>query len=114
MTLQEAIIHAKEKSKSLSGKCAQEHLQLAEWLEELQSLRKTSRWVPVSERLPNNYQQVLAQWEKPNHILNETHIFYDIMCIDSMGEWNNGCGIPNGKVVAWMPLPESYKEDETK
>lgn len=39
MTLEEAIIHCKEKACS-NTQCAIEHGQLAEWLEELQEYRK--------------------------------------------------------------------------
>lgn len=39
MTIAEAIEHCIEKSKSTNCKCAKEHLQLAEWLIELQELR---------------------------------------------------------------------------
>ena len=41
MTIDEAIEHCKEKARFCSiKKCADEHLQLAEWLEELKKLRK--------------------------------------------------------------------------
>lgn len=39
MTLQEAIVHAKEKAEKLNGTCAREHSQLVKWLEELQQYR---------------------------------------------------------------------------
>ena len=32
--------------------CAKEHRQLAGWLKELKQLREQTRWIPVSERLP--------------------------------------------------------------
>ena len=41
MTLEEAIIHSKEKACG-NTQCALEHRQLAEWLKELQSLRRYS------------------------------------------------------------------------
>ena len=37
MTLDEAIIHCKEKAQGCS-ECSEEHRQLAEWLEELEEL----------------------------------------------------------------------------
>lgn len=39
MTLDEAIVHAKDKSACTKGKCASDHAQLALWLEELKELR---------------------------------------------------------------------------
>ena len=42
LTLEEAIIHCKEKACD-NTQCALEHRQLAEWLEELQQYRKNAR-----------------------------------------------------------------------
>ena len=71
MTLEEAINHAREVAEKnrkcqeentiiLSNRwissmcCAEEHEQLAEWLEELKRLREKSKWIPCSERLPKD------------------------------------------------------------
>ena len=40
MTLDEAIMHAREKAESLCGECAKEHSQLAEWLTEYKKLKE--------------------------------------------------------------------------
>ncbi len=40
MTLDEAIIHAKDVAKSRCDECAEEHKQLAKWLEELQAYKQ--------------------------------------------------------------------------
>lgn len=42
MTLEEAIIHCKEKA-CANTQCGLEHRQLAEWLEELKMYRKNAR-----------------------------------------------------------------------
>lgn len=42
MTIDEAIEHALEKSKECTA-CGKEHLQLAEWLQELKVLRKENK-----------------------------------------------------------------------
>ena len=42
MTLEEAIIHCKEKACD-NTQCALEHKQLAEWLQELQQYRKNAK-----------------------------------------------------------------------
>lgn len=80
MTLDEAIKHAEEvaeQNETLSEKwqkeggekwgkttiCrerAEEHRQLAEWLKELKQLREQTRWIPVSERLPETDDEVIA------------------------------------------------------
>ena len=46
MTLDEAIVHAREVAAQLGCcECADEHKQLAEWLEELRERRKNDREV---------------------------------------------------------------------
>ena len=135
LTLDEAITHAKEVAKANRDKaesynrgedyeqikanecaaCAEEHEQLASWLEELAKRREADRWIPVSERLPEDRNLVLvtAYW----------HETYQVMQASYFGEgekngwwcvpWNN-CGkhMRNDlHVIAWKPLPEPYKEE---
>ena len=102
MTLDEAIIHAKEVSanQSVCAECQEEHKQLTEWLEELKMLREKSRWIPCSERMPEDNTDVIV-------------CFY-IGTVTEMRYWGNGIfqGIYEHTaktIVAWMPLPEPYK-----
>lgn len=103
MTLEEAIAHAKEMSENqyICEECQKEHRQLADWLEELKSLREKSKWIPCSERLPENAMNVIAQFSDGT----VTELRYA------------GNGIFEGiyeystrVIIAWMPLPEPYKE----
>ena len=103
MTLDEAIIHAKEISENqyICEECQKEHRQLADWLEELKTLREKSNWIPCSERLPENAMNVIAQFSSGT----VTELRYA------------GNGIFEGiyeystkVIIAWMPLPEPYKE----
>ena len=50
MTLEEAIIHCKEKACD-NTQCALEHRQLAEWLIELKKLRSQITWKPSDEQM---------------------------------------------------------------
>lgn len=93
------------------------------------------RWIPVSERLPENLQTVNVTWE--NHqpepyyhdikdrsfvatavYYNEDWYWYSTTCADYLGEYgrNDVDKIDEAiEIIAWMPLPESYKaESEDK
>lgn len=67
-------------------------------------------WIPVTERLPKDFEYVLCWYEyyhwSKKKILPEYGIGYVIN-----GRW--GGEVTNGKdckVLAWMPLPEPPKE----
>lgn len=71
-------------------------------------------WIPVKERLPECDEFVLAHWEKPNYRKNVTEIYFSILKLDHRKEWCGDCGIPNGRVIAWRPLPEPYCPERSK
>ena len=71
-------------------------------------------WIPVEERLPEEKQFVLATWEKPNYRKNVTEIYISILKLIHDKEWYGDCGIPNGKVTAWRPLPEPYRPERSE
>lgn len=99
--------------------------QLAEWLKELKQLREQTRWIPVSERLPEVNQRVLVT-------------SYGRVCYAMMTSVDGNSGYPifrlqdslnervicettvhseftTSRITAWMPLPQPYKaesEDE--
>ena len=66
------------------------------------------RWIPVEERLPQNYISVLVYipTAEPLPMVHEAYIGDD-------GEWHssNFYEIENEDVTHWMPLPEPPKED---
>ena len=68
-------------------------------------------WIPVDERLPEEKKSVLVQWEKYDRHLNATLTYLDVMWLDDAEEqvFETINGVPNGKVIAWRPLPEPYK-----
>ena len=106
-----AIQHCHEKAKGLRAEavsqahnpeceeCANEHEQLAEWLEELKARREADRWIPVSERLPEEYGEYLITGRYG-------YVGKDIYN-DHFKEFNKG-----NTVIAWKPLPEPYKEND--
>jgi len=90
-------------------KCAEEYRQLAELLKELKQLRKQTRWIPVSERMPDlddvlvyDGSDIFVAWWVNDGIDAGWHSFD--------GSYN-----PYTPILAWMPLPKPYKaESEDK
>lgn len=79
--------------------------------EQIIKIHGQSRWIPVEERLPEEKESVLVQWEKYDRHLNVTLTYLDVMWLDNAEEqvFETINGVPNGKVIAWRPLPEPYK-----
>ena len=86
-------------------KCAKEHRQLAEWLKELKQLREQTKWILISEKLPNEFDEVWCSTDS-EEIFKATYL----------GKMNDGtdCFDDNdgmmweGDIIAWKPLPKPY------
>lgn len=65
-----------------------------------------SRWIPVTERLPEEDGEYLVTWttSRSKRPLLE-------ICEYSCGMWDmdNGSAYSDAEVIAWMSLPECYK-----
>ena len=76
---------------------------IAELQEAIEQDEKENGWIPVSERLPEDGTYITTL---DGELVGQEEPFMGM------------CGIENGKwddedcVIAWMPLPEPYKEDE--
>lgn len=111
MTLEEAIMHCEDVANDKCGcaeGCVSEHRQLAEWLKELQGYQ----WIPCSERLPKKSGEYLVYCEIffiPDHV-DETSSRKGMAITYYHREFNEWLG--EGKVYAWMPLPEPYEPKE--
>jgi len=88
-------------------------------LEIIENLPSAQRWIPVSERLPEASVDVLVcnDDQKQAVAIMQTQDFYGY----PMKEWNikyclYDCDVwdedENGKIVAWMPLPEPWEGEE--
>jgi hypothetical protein len=71
---------------------------------------KIGHWIPVSERLPDKYDEYLvtkttrdAEIEKGYHRFT----YVEVMRYTRHSHW----GLKTCGVVAWMPLPEPYKAE---
>lgn len=70
----------------------------------LPSVQPEQRWIPVSEKLPDEYGEYLVT----KHIIERNHKEYisnDIAYFDNDGFHKADT------ITAWMPLPEPYKAD---
>ena len=92
------------------------------WIESLPSAQPEQRWIPCSERLPEEYGEFLvtmtekAKAKDLGFDIDETYIMK--MRYNSNG-WQLPRRIPSwinkavkDEVLAWMPLPEPYKGGE--
>lgn len=98
----------------------------------LPSAQQEQRWIPVSERLPENTEPVNITWvnrnpvpyyadikDKPftatGHYCNGRWWWYSALCQDYLDEYGE-CKMDEMdgdiEVIAWRELPEPYKEGE--
>lgn len=92
--------------------------------------RKKGKWIPCSERLPDEHKSILAKfkgtdrwtksmWEKQSDEVVVTELFEDgtaktaTACTHD-GEWYVEMKLIKREIIAWMPLPEPYKPEEQK
>ena len=81
-------------------------------IKQLPSAQPEQRWIPCSERLPKeeDYRECMecldgAVWYYTSHKTIGLGYYYY-----STKEWSTINDMkPDGKVIAWMPLPEPYK-----
>lgn len=103
--------------KTLERPCApntrNEHLAILDLIKEHEERER--QWIPCSERLPEEDGQYIIT-VKYKHEEGYEDIYAE------HGEWNNGkwdmfyfghCGEVE-KILAWMPLPEPYKQEVEK
>jgi acyl-CoA thioesterase len=68
----------------------------------IKALEQT-RWIPVSERLPEDYIHVLCQFTLNG--MGECYLAHGVFHVVG------GLVMTCNEVIAWMPLPQPYKED---
>ena len=87
---------------------------LDEWINNLPSVQPETHWIPCSERLPENDNEVLITvWDAEDDYVEVYKGFYQGH--EWWTQWCHGCSKikdePCGEniVIAWMSLPEPYK-----
>jgi len=76
----------------------------SEKCKEVAELQK-SPWIPVTERLPEAYDSVLA-CDRDGY----TDIAWGWYVAENKWKWNIGDDVNCDDIIAWMPLPEPYTE----
>ena len=79
---------------------------------------QAERWIPCSERLPEDYEDVLVWFEYFRYgdynRLYQTHGIGDYSSEYDSWMINHESGWSKLRVFAWMPLPEPYREERTE
>lgn len=78
---------------------------LENWFNELPPIQPEQRWIPVSERLPEEGKVVLTQAKFKDDVK---------MAVSSRIDYNywTTWGTRDINIIAWMPLPEPYKGEQ--
>lgn len=68
--------------------------------------RPHGEWIPVSERLPERYKEVIVTDIETSDTYQSQYL--------GNGYWECDNGTLKNRIIAWMPLPEPYKEEENE
>jgi hypothetical protein len=107
-----------------------EYLNNLNVLKELVDKAESFEWIPVSKKLPDEHDSIFAKlygtdkWDSRLHRTVSNRVLAAIKYDDGTrivkesctydGKWRDEKRIINCKVVAWMPMPEPYKENENE
>ena len=81
-------------------------------LEALPSAQPEQRWIPCSERLPEDGQDVLVTYKTTGKI--HPCQYHDDGSRNPWYSYIDQCRAYMNVVLAWMPLPEPYREERTE
>lgn len=97
-----------EWNQSTTTSWAEAFAECADMVEDAPTIEPEQRWIPCSERVPEEDEQVLV------YLYDSPYIAW----IDSNGEWNTEDFTLDkeedreDKPIAWMPMPTPYREGE--
>lgn len=85
------------------------------------NLSAQPKWIPCSERLPEERDagvlKKLGTDKRSDYVFATVEVKGERMTVtactyDGKWDWNMKYAFPDYKVIAWMPLPEPYGEDD--
>ena len=106
-------------------------MDFCEWLDSASTVQPVQRWIPCSEKLPESIKPVIITWRnndpksyyqyivgKPfigtGHYCKGKWFWYSSTCEDLLAEYGRSDVDEVDEaieVIAWMPLPEAYREE---
>lgn len=105
--------------------CCEDALQMA-----ITALHNQPVWIPVSERLPEERDSIFAKfkgtdkWKKGMFEKTSSTVIVTVCSDDGSrrtttantidGRWKTDIILSGDEVIAWMPLPEPYRESEVE
>ena len=88
-------------------------------IDEQPTITPEPHWIPVTERLPEEKDagilKKLGTSKHSEYVLATVEVKGERMTVtactyDGKWDWNMKYAFPDYKIVAWMPLPDPYKE----
>lgn len=117
-------------NQGVSTSWADAYREIADMVEDAPTITPEPQWIPCSERLPDDCEEVNVTWVNHNPVtyydftkdkpFTATAVYYrkkwhwySSVCADILAEYgkNEVDEIDDAiEIIAWMPLPEPYKE----
>ena len=95
-------------------------LQVAREVLKLPTIEPEPKWIPVSERLPEEKDagilKKLGTEKRSDYVIATVEVKGERMTVtactyDGAWDWNMKYAFPDYKIIAWMPLPSAYREE---
>ena len=92
-------------------------------IKKVPSAQPEQRWIPCSERLPEEKDagilKKLGTSKRSEYVLATVEVKGERMTVtvctyDGEWDWDMKYAFPDYKIIAWMPLPEPYREERTE